>query len=158
MWTRNLKALSERQGKPLAATPAISINATNLRPTTPTSLFDSPHSSEPDLPTDRPRSFSSTKSHLSESATTTTAAEGSSDQPKITAVVNVPQSRYTYRPLVPPIIETPQLRDMGEATPPLEWIGFNRERLPNLTHQIVIVSLLEIAREVEDAYFKILGG
>ncbi|KAF8448340.1 hypothetical protein BGX38DRAFT_1270356 [Terfezia claveryi] len=76
---------------------------------------------------------------------------------KITAVVNVPQSRYSYHPLVPPIIETPQLRDMGEATPPLEWIGLNRDRLPNLTHQIVIVSLLEIAREVEDAYHKILG-
>ncbi|CAZ86039.1 unnamed protein product [Tuber melanosporum] len=76
---------------------------------------------------------------------------------KITAVVNVPQSRYEYNALESPIIETPQLRDMGEATPPLEWIGLHRDRLPNLTHQIVIVSLLEIAREVEDAYSKILG-
>jgi hypothetical protein len=47
---------------------------------------------------------------------------------------------------------------MGEATPPLEWIGLNREKLPNVTHQIVIVSLLEIAREVEEAYVGILGG
>ncbi|PWW75090.1 hypothetical protein C7212DRAFT_297830 [Tuber magnatum] len=76
---------------------------------------------------------------------------------KITAVVNVPQSRYEYNALESPVIETPQLRDMGEATPPLEWIGLHRDRLPNLTHQIVIVSLLEIAREVEDAYSKILG-
>ncbi|KAL9013327.1 MAG: hypothetical protein Q9173_001971 [Seirophora scorigena] len=67
---------------------------------------------------------------------------------KITAVVNVPQSKYHYRPLEAPVIETPQLRDMGEATPPLEWIGLHRERLPNLTHQIVIVSLLEVAREL----------
>ncbi|KAI1170204.1 hypothetical protein F4777DRAFT_570050 [Nemania sp. FL0916] len=80
------------------------------------------------------------------------------EQQKITAEVNVPQSRYEYEALEPPIIETPQLRDMGEATPPLEWIGLHRERLPNLTHQIVIVSLLELAGEVEDAYSRILGS
>ncbi|KAH7031139.1 uncharacterized protein B0I36DRAFT_289015 [Microdochium trichocladiopsis] len=79
-------------------------------------------------------------------------------QQKITAEVNVPQSKFEYIALEPPIIETPQLRDMGEATPPLEWIGINRDRLPNLTHQIVIVSLLELAGEVEDAYAKILGS
>lgn len=78
-------------------------------------------------------------------------------QEKITAVVNVPQSKYMYTALEPPVIETPQLRDMGEATPPLEWIGLQRDKLPNVTHQIIIVSLLEIAKEVEDAYLKILG-
>ena len=83
---------------------------------------------------------------------------GAGEQGKITAVVHVPQSKYQYRALQPAIIETPQLRDMGEATPPLEWIGLHRERLPNLTHQIVIVTLLEIAKEVEDAYSKILGS
>jgi hypothetical protein len=40
----------------------------------------------------------------------------------------------------------------------LEWIGLHRDRLPNLTHQIVIVTLLELASEVEDAYGKILGS
>ena len=79
-------------------------------------------------------------------------------QQKITAEVNVPQSKYDYVALEAPIIETPQLRDMGEATPPLEWIGLHRDRLPNLTHQIVIVSLLELAGEVEDAYSRILGS
>ncbi|KAI1383154.1 uncharacterized protein F4822DRAFT_440805 [Hypoxylon trugodes] len=80
------------------------------------------------------------------------------ERQKITAEVNVPQSKYEYIALEPPVIETPQLRDMGEATPPLEWIGLHRDRLPNLTHQIVIVSLLELAGEVEDAYAKILGS
>jgi phosphoenolpyruvate carboxylase len=47
---------------------------------------------------------------------------------------------------------------MGEATPPLEWIGLQRDKLPNITHQIIIVTLLEIAKEVEDAYAKILGS
>ena len=79
-------------------------------------------------------------------------------QEKITAEVNLPQSRYEYRALEPPVIETPQLRDMGEATPPLEWIGLHRDRLPNVTHQIIIVSLLEVAKEVEDAYERILGS
>ncbi|KAL2158962.1 hypothetical protein VTH06DRAFT_2992 [Thermothelomyces fergusii] len=77
---------------------------------------------------------------------------------KITAEVKVPQSKYEYVALEPPVIETPQLRDMGEATPPLEWIGLNRDRLPNLTHQIVIVALLELAGEVDDAYTRILGS
>lgn len=86
-----------------------------------------------------------------------TARKGSGPA-KITAVVNVPQSKYQYTALEPPVIETPQLRDMGEATPPLEWIGLQRERLPTLTHQIVIVSLLEVAKEVEDAYGRILGS
>ena len=89
------------------------------------------------------------------------SSEGSREkheQEKITAVVNVPQSKYTYVPLQMPIIETPQLRDMGEATPPLEWIGLQRDKLPNVTHHIIIVTLLEVAREVEDAYGKILGS
>ena len=80
------------------------------------------------------------------------------EKEKITAVVNVPLSKYSYTALEPPIIQTPQLRDMGEATPPLEWIGLHRDRLPNLTHQIIIVPLLEVAKEVEDAYLKILGS
>lgn len=79
-------------------------------------------------------------------------------QGKITAVVDVPHSKYEYRALEPPEVETPQLRDMGEATPPLEWIGLHRDRLPTLTHQIIIVALLGIAKEVEDAYEKILGS
>ncbi|OCL05873.1 hypothetical protein AOQ84DRAFT_390596 [Glonium stellatum] len=80
------------------------------------------------------------------------------EREKITAVVNVPQSKYEYTALETPVIETPQLRDMGEATPPLEWIGLHRDRLPNVTHQIVIVTLLEVAKEVEDAYGRILGS
>ncbi|PYH49222.1 putative fermentation associated protein (Csf1) [Aspergillus saccharolyticus JOP 1030-1] len=82
----------------------------------------------------------------------------SESQEKITAVVNVPQSKYSYVALETPVIETPQLRDMGEATPPLEWIGLQRDKLPNITHQIIIVTLLELAKEVEDAYAKILGS
>lgn len=95
---------------------------------------------------------------LPESAVKITADLEEKKQNKITAEVNLPQSRYEYVALEPPIIETPQLRDMGEATPPLEWIGLHRDRLPNVTHQVIIVPLLEVAKEVEDAYSRILGS
>jgi hypothetical protein len=94
------------------------------------------------------------------SSTSGTETDDSNDraQDKITAEIKLPQSRYNYNALAPPIIETPQLRDMGEATPPLEWIGLQRERLPHVTHQVIIVSLLEVCKEVEDAYESILGS
>jgi hypothetical protein len=91
-------------------------------------------------------------------STSGSGVDGDAQQGKITAEINLPQSRYEYHALEPPIIETPQLRDMGEATPPLEWIGLHRDRLPNVTHQIIIVSLLEVCKEVEEAYEKILGS
>jgi hypothetical protein len=98
-----------------------------------------------------------TGGHDDKTASEEAAAAGGKGE-KITAVVNVPQSKFQYTALEPPIIETPQLRDMGDATPPLEWIGLHRDRLPNVTHQIVIVALLGVAKEVEDAYGRILGS
>ena len=128
MWTSHARSLAQRLGKPLAQS-AVQI-------------------------TGGPRLEGEDES--SSSSSSSRAGEG--EQEKITAVVNVPQSKYQYTALQPPIIETPQLRDMGEATPPLEWIGLHRDRLPNLTHQIIIVTLLEVAKEVDDAYSKILGS
>ncbi|KAG9195190.1 hypothetical protein G6011_00310 [Alternaria panax] len=142
MWSNHSRTLASRLGKPLPES--------NIKISTSQTLQDDPDDSPSDpnaadktaMPSNRPR-----------------ASSVSSDgQEKITAVVNVPQSRYEYTPLEPPLIETPQLRDMGEATPPLEWIGLHRDRLPNVTHQIVIVTLLEVAREVEEAYERILGS
>lgn len=65
--------------------------------------------------------------------------------------------KYVYVALEPPNIEIPQLRDMGEATPPIEWIGLHRQRFPGLTHQVVIVGLQQLVKEVEVAYFTLLG-
>ncbi|KAK9480850.1 hypothetical protein V1514DRAFT_301676 [Lipomyces japonicus] len=64
---------------------------------------------------------------------------------------------FTYIPLELPVLPTPQLRDMGEATPPLEWIGLNRDRFPGLTHQFLITALQEMSQSVELAYDKVLG-
>jgi hypothetical protein len=131
MWSNHSRTLASRLGKPLPES--------NIKISTSQTLPE-PEAEESANPTTRPR------------------AKSEAGQEKITAVVNVPQSKYEYTPLEPPLIETPQLRDMGEATPPLEWIGLHRDRLPNVTHQIVIVTLLEVAREVEDAYGRILGN
>ncbi|TLD38425.1 fermentation associated protein [Venturia nashicola] len=143
MYETHARSLASRLGKPL---PESAVKITTRQPG---------HSSDP------PTSASGT---LDPSCSAPLTAEPEAElekeeqREKITAVVNVPQSKYSYTPLEPPIIETPQLRDMGEATPPLEWIGLHRERLPNVTHQIVIVALLGVAKEVEDAYGRILGN
>ncbi|KAK6458751.1 uncharacterized protein RJT20DRAFT_123813 [Scheffersomyces xylosifermentans] len=67
------------------------------------------------------------------------------------------RSKYTYSPLAPPIIEAPQLKELGNATPPLEWFGLNRDNFPNVTHQLGIVSMQKLIHEVESRYSKILG-
>ncbi|KAL1386603.1 hypothetical protein HDK64DRAFT_301079 [Phyllosticta capitalensis] len=171
MWNTHSRALANRLGKPLPES-AVKITGGGLSdpPKSPTdpnapplpSLAAVAAASPGDSPTKgggAPDSDNATPASAS-SASPTSAADGatSNDSNKITAVVNVPQSRYEYTALETPVIETPQLRDMGEATPPLEWIGLHRDRLPNVTHQIVIVTLLEVVKEVEDAYSRILGS
>ncbi|KAJ4317613.1 Macrophage colony-stimulating factor 1 receptor [Neodidymelliopsis sp. IMI 364377] len=146
MWSNHSRTLASRLGKPLPESNIKISTSQNLEVPSETDK-----NTEANAAADRPRA-------LSVSTSPNPDPTSSSDQEKITAVVNVPQSRYEYTPLEPPIIKTPQLRDMGEATPPLEWIGLHRDRLPNVTHQIVIVTLLEVAREVEDAYERILGS
>jgi hypothetical protein len=59
---------------------------------------------------------------------------------------------FIYVALAPAIVETPQLRQMGDATPPMEWIGVNRMRLPAFTHQAFIVPLQRVSRRVETLY------
>jgi len=148
MWTNHSRALANRLGKPL---PESNIKiSTGQTLDVPSSDGANDKATAANTATNRQRALSV--------STSPNPDNPDSEQEKITAVVNVPQSKYEYTPLEPPIIETPQLRDMGEATPPLEWIGLHRDRLPNVTHQIVIVSLLEVAREVEDAYERILGS
>ncbi|ENI02010.1 hypothetical protein COCC4DRAFT_175824 [Bipolaris maydis ATCC 48331] len=142
MWSNHSRTLASRLGKPLPES--------NIKISTSQTLQDA---------SDNPGSGASTADKTAiPSGRPRATSTSSENQEKITAVVNVPQSKYEYTPLEPPLIETPQLRDMGEATPPLEWIGLHRDRLPNVTHQIVIVTLLEVAREVEEAYERILGS
>lgn len=66
-------------------------------------------------------------------------------------------SKFVYSALVPPIIEAPQLKELGTATPPLEWFGLHRNKFPDATHQLVIVTLQKVLSEIEHEYSKILG-
>lgn len=67
------------------------------------------------------------------------------------------ESKYDYLPLAPPIIEAPRLKELGNATPPLEWFGLHRNKFPNVTHELGIVNLQKIIHEVESEYSKLLG-
>lgn len=138
MWANHSRSLAHAYGREVAITSAIKVTGVLPEPASSSSIEQQQKEEKEKQEKD--------------------GEEKGKQQGKITAEVDLPQSKYEYHALVPPIIETPQLRDMGEATPPLEWIGLNRERLPNLTHQIVINSLLELAGEVEDAYSRILGS
>ncbi|KAK4156515.1 hypothetical protein C8A00DRAFT_30586 [Chaetomidium leptoderma] len=141
MWATHAKTLAQTWGRELPNVTAIRVTGV-VPPQSSSSATTAPLSSSSNLLDEKQQQQQSRQNKNN----------------KITAEVKVPLSKYEYVALEPPVIETPQLRDMGEATPPLEWIGLNRDRLPNLTHQIVIVALLELAGEVEDAYSRILGS
>ncbi|KAI5968016.1 CSF1 [Candida margitis] len=66
-------------------------------------------------------------------------------------------SKFQYMALAPPIIEAPQLKELGNATPPLEWFGLHRDKFPNFTHELVIVNLQKLVHEIEVRYSKTLG-
>lgn len=152
MWANHTKTLAQAYGREVALTSAIKVTGV---------LPDPGQSADDDQQRQKKRQEMVEVEEEKEKGQREGGGKeksGRRQQGKITAEVDLPQSKYEYRALEPPVIETPQLRDMGEATPPLEWIGLHRDRLPNLTHQIVIVSLLELAGEVEDAYSRILGS
>lgn len=172
MWSNHSRTLAQRLGKPLPES-NIKITSSQANPASPGPSSPSATANLPKPPISIPPNPFSINNGKKPSIATTSSSESdstqaketinpsgnaSSPQEKITVETKVPQSRYTYHALEPPIIDTPQLRDMGEATPPLEWIGLHRDRLPNITHQVFIVTLLEVAREVEEAYTRILGS
>lgn len=67
------------------------------------------------------------------------------------------ESKFTYLPLAPPVIEAPQLKELGNATPPLEWFGLHRSKFPDATHQFAIVTLQKLIHEIDQQYCKTLG-
>lgn len=66
-------------------------------------------------------------------------------------------AKFQYVAMAPPIIEAPQLKELGNATPPLEWFGLHRNKFPDATHQLVIVTLQKFIHEIEQQYSKALG-
>ena len=66
-------------------------------------------------------------------------------------------SRFIYVPLRDPKIDMPQIKDLGDATPPLEWFGVNRKRLPTFTHLTVVKPVQQIVHTAEQQYASIIG-
>ena len=134
MWNTHSLSLASRLGKPLPES-AVRITTTTAQ------------------------CSSSGRRSRTRTRRTTRAREEQQQQGRITAVVNVPQSRYEYRALgAARHRDAAAAQDMGEATPPLEWIGPaprapaqhhapDRHRRPARGR----------VREVEEAYVRILG-
>lgn len=66
-------------------------------------------------------------------------------------------SKFIYTPLRDPKIDMPQIKDLGDATPPLEWFGVNRKRLPAFTYLAVIKPVQQIVHTAEKQYGNIIG-
>ncbi|CEP63270.1 Csf1p LALA0_S07e06304g [Lachancea lanzarotensis] len=66
-------------------------------------------------------------------------------------------SKYRYVCLEDPHIEIPQTRDLGNATPPIEWFGVNRKHFPGMTHQGIIIPLQNLAHLAETEWTRIFG-
>lgn len=53
-----------------------------------------------------------------------------------------------------PVDFNPQLQVMGDATPPVEWLGFKRERLPGMVHENITLALDQIVHTLWEVYSK----
>lgn len=65
--------------------------------------------------------------------------------------------KLVYIALEEPHIDMPQIRDLGNATPPLEWFGVNRKRFPSFTHQAVMVPVQKLIHTAEHQYARVIG-
>ncbi|AQZ17065.1 CSF1 (YLR087C) [Zygosaccharomyces parabailii] len=65
------------------------------------------------------------------------------------------ESKFKYVPLDEPYIEMPQIKDLGDATPPMEWFGVHRKNLPAATHQTAVVLIQKLVHTAEKEYAKI---
>ena len=69
-----------------------------------------------------------------------------------------PAAKFEYVALKEPQIEMPQIKDLEDATPPLEWFGVNRKHFPAATHQAAIVLIQKMVHVAQKEYAKVLGS
>ncbi|KAK9762234.1 Macrophage colony-stimulating factor 1 receptor [Basidiobolus ranarum] len=65
---------------------------------------------------------------------------------------NKPRTQELVYKALEPIRLDPQLKLMGDATPPLEWIGLQRQRVPEAIHDHVTSNLEELLLIVQGLY------
>ncbi|CEI88715.1 hypothetical protein RMCBS344292_03093 [Rhizopus microsporus] len=59
------------------------------------------------------------------------------------------EEKYNYGARKPVNFQ-PQLQIMGDATPPVEWLGLKRERIPGLVHENITLHLNQLAKALGD--------
>ncbi|KAL6931306.1 hypothetical protein ACO0R3_002769 [Hanseniaspora guilliermondii] len=62
--------------------------------------------------------------------------------------------KFEFKPLVVPIIDIPNLKDLGNATPPLKWFGINKEKFPGVIYETINEPLGNLLKQVEKEYGK----
>lgn len=62
--------------------------------------------------------------------------------------------RFEFKPLVVPVIDIPNLKDLGNATPPLKWFGINKEKFPGVIYETINEPLGNLMKQVEKEYGK----
>ncbi|CAG8500632.1 1907_t:CDS:10 [Paraglomus brasilianum] len=82
------------------------------------------------------------------------AAKSSTAEPEKT---NKEKKTIQYKPVEQVKLE-PQLRIMGDATPPLEWAGLQRAKVPGFVHTSVTLNLDEVLSLVDNVYRQELQG
>lgn len=60
---------------------------------------------------------------------------------------NEPAEKYTYTS-INSVSFQPQLQVMGDATPPVEWLGLKRERIPGLVHENITLHLDQVVKVI----------
>lgn len=64
---------------------------------------------------------------------------------------------FKYIAKTEPDIRIPQIRDLGDATPPIEWLGVNRERIPVLINYFYTRQAVKAANEIEKLFLALIG-
>ncbi|CAI2166467.1 8487_t:CDS:10 [Funneliformis geosporum] len=63
------------------------------------------------------------------------------------------EDAFIFNPIEPVKLE-PQLRILGDATPPLEWVGVQRAKVPGFVHTEITMNLDEIINQITNESFK----
>lgn len=81
----------------------------------------------------------------------------STNSPGSSAVPSISYMDYKYIAKNEPDIRIPQIRDLGDATPPIEWLGVNRERIPVLINYFYTRQAVKAANEIEKLFLALIG-
>ncbi|KAI9475562.1 MAG: hypothetical protein EXX96DRAFT_506047 [Benjaminiella poitrasii] len=141
MFNTQLKRTLERNQDPfLATTSAFSGDLS-----TPVSLMS--EEAEEDADRSKPSFDASTPNELLDSATSTPGIEQFPTSETTDLQVDDKEEKYIYRS-IGSVNFQPQLQVMGDATPPVEWLGLKRDRIPGLVHENITLHLDQLAKVI----------